>query len=120
MSGVLTVDGNDPTPPYEQIRAQLAVAIGSGVFTMGERLPTVRQLANDLGVAPGTVARAYRELEQQQLISSRRGSGTRVSAPPRARDDVLAEVASAYVGSCREVGASDAQIRAALDAALAR
>ncbi len=120
MSIVLTVDGHDPTPPYEQIRAQLATAIGSGVFALGERLPTVRQLANDLGVAPGTVARAYRELEQARLIESKRGSGTRVSAAPRSRDDVLADAAAAYVRSCREAHATESEIRAALDAALTR
>jgi DNA-binding transcriptional regulator YhcF (GntR family) len=50
----------DPTPPYEQLRRQLADLIGSGVLTTGDRLPPVRQLAADLGLAAGTVARTYR------------------------------------------------------------
>lgn len=53
----VTVDVLDPTPPYEQLRRQLADLVGSGVLASGDRLPPVRQLAADLGLAPGTVAR---------------------------------------------------------------
>ena len=80
----VTVDVLDPTPPYEQLRRQLADLIGSGVLSPGDRLPPVRQLAADLGLAVGTVARTYRELEQAGYVRSRRGGGTRV-APTRAR-----------------------------------
>ncbi|ANP48807.1 DNA-binding transcriptional regulator YhcF (GntR family) [Streptomyces griseochromogenes] len=83
MSGAaVRVDTTSPVPPYEQIRAQLAALIGSGRLAEGERLPTVRQLAADLGLATGTVARAYRELEAASLIRTRRGAGTRVAPPP--------------------------------------
>ncbi len=71
------VDTSSPVPPYEQIRAQLASLITTGQLREGERLPTVRQLAADLGLAAGTVARAYRELEAASLIVTRRGAGTR-------------------------------------------
>ena len=53
----LAVAPDDPTPPYEQLRRQLVDIIGAGVVGGGERLPPVRQLAADLGVAVGTVAR---------------------------------------------------------------
>lgn len=69
------VDTASPVPPYEQIRAQLAALITTGRMPEGERLPTVRQLAADLGLAAGTVARAYRELEAASLIRTRRGAG---------------------------------------------
>ncbi|WP_031166921.1 GntR family transcriptional regulator [Streptomyces durhamensis] len=83
MSGdTVRVDTASPVPPYEQIRAQLAALINSGRLAEGERLPTVRQLAADLGLAAGTVARAYRELEAASLIRTRRGAGTRVAPPP--------------------------------------
>ena len=75
----VTVDVLDPTPPYEQLRRQLADLIGSGVLSPGDRLPPVRQLAADLGLAAGTVARTYRELEQAGYVRSRRGGGTRVA-----------------------------------------
>jgi len=84
MSGqapLLRVDTGDPTPPYEQLRRQLAGLIGSGTLAPGDRLPPLRQLAADLGLAVGTVARAYRELESAGLVSSRRGGGTRVTDP---------------------------------------
>jgi len=77
---MITVDDTNPTPPYEQIRSQLASLISAGSLAFGERLPSVRQLAADLRLAPGTVARAYTELESQGLIESKRGAGTRVSA----------------------------------------
>ena len=78
-SAAVRVDTTSPVPPYEQIRAQLAALITTGRLPEGERLPTVRQLAADLGLAAGTVARAYRELEAASLIRTRRGAGTRVA-----------------------------------------
>ncbi len=59
----ISVDPSSPTPPYEQLRQQLAQLIELGTLTDGTRLPPVRQLAADLGLAAGTVARTYRELE---------------------------------------------------------
>ena len=79
MSALITVDLRAATPPYEQIRAQLASLIAIGTLTDGERLPTVRALAADLGVATGTVSRAYKELESAGLIASRRRLGTVVT-----------------------------------------
>ena len=76
----ISVDTNDPTPPYEQIRKQIAHTIGSGALKAGDRLAPVRQLAGDLRVAPGTVARAYRELESAGFVITKRGGGTRVAA----------------------------------------
>ena len=74
---MISVDGTDPTPPFEQIRRQLAAQIRSGVLTTDSRLPSVRQLAGDLALAPGTVARAYSELEAEGLVETSR-TGTRV------------------------------------------
>jgi len=78
----LLVDASAPTPPYEQIRAQIARMVGGGVLAPGVRLPTISQLANDLALAPGTVARAYKELERDGVVVSRRRSGTSVAAAP--------------------------------------
>jgi len=75
---ILHVDPSGPVPPYEQIRAQLAGLIASGALAPGARLPAIRQLAGDLGIAPGTVGRAYRELETGGLVTSRGRHGTRV------------------------------------------
>ena len=77
----VTVDVLDPTPPYEQLRRQLADLIGSGVLSPGDRLPPVRQLAADLGLAVGTVARTYRELERAATCA--RAVAAAPGSPPR-------------------------------------
>jgi len=79
---ILTVDATGATPPYEQIRAQISRMVGGGVLAPGARLPTIQQLANDLALAPGTVARAYKELERDGVVVSRRRAGTTVAAAP--------------------------------------
>lgn len=76
---IVSVDPASPTPPYEQIRAQVAMSISTGVLAAGTRLPAIRQLAADLGLAGGTVARAYRELESSGLIVTRGRHGTHVA-----------------------------------------
>lgn len=106
----LRVDTDDPTPPYEQLRRQLTDLIHAGVLPPGERLPPLRQLAGDLGLAVGTVARTYRELESAGLVRSRRGGGTRVTEPatPPPADERRAAVdrhAAAYVRQARLLGA---------------
>jgi DNA-binding transcriptional regulator YhcF (GntR family) len=84
VSAGITVDLGSATPPYEQIRAQISSLIALGALAPGTRLPTVRSLAADLGIAAGTVARAYRELEQSGLIATRRRNGTVVAGAPGA------------------------------------
>ncbi|MFC8596858.1 GntR family transcriptional regulator [Isoptericola sp. NPDC057191] len=68
-----------PVPVYEQIRAQVAAAVAVGTLTPGDRLPASRDLARDLGIAVGTVQRAYRELEAAGVVVSRRRTGTVVA-----------------------------------------
>ncbi len=75
----IEVNESDPTPPFEQIRRQIAWTIQSGGLPAGTKLAPVRQLAGDLAVAPGTVARAYRELETAGYVHTKRGGGTRVA-----------------------------------------
>ncbi|XAS66493.1 GntR family transcriptional regulator [Micrococcaceae bacterium Sec5.7] len=81
MNAGIFVDLRSATPPYEQIRSQISSLIALGTLAAGARLPSVRSLAADLGLAAGTVARAYKELEASGLIESRRGRGTIVSQP---------------------------------------
>lgn len=79
---LLRIDPHSPVPPYEQLRTQVAAMTVTGELTPGQKLPTVRQLATDLGLAPNTVARAYRELEADRIISThgRRGTFIRSAA----------------------------------------
>ncbi|WP_303324523.1 GntR family transcriptional regulator [Actinomyces radicidentis] len=123
MTLSITLDSEDPTPPYEQLRRQLATLIESGALDAGARLPPVRQLAGDLRIAPGTVARTYKELEAAGLVRTRRGAGTTVApgrrVPGRARTQAIADAAAQMVAAARRLGADDAEIRDAVAAALA-
>ena len=121
----LEVDPGSAVPPYEQVRAQLAGLVGSGTLAPGTRLPAIRQLAGDLGVAAGTVARAYRELEQAGLIVSRGRHGTRVAdelpkVAPTPTQAHLDEAAAAYATAARRGGHDLAQAVAAVRRAFAR
>jgi len=119
MSAEVVVDTTSPVPPYEQVRAQLADLVAAGVLRPDDRLPPIRQLAADLGLAAGTVARAYRLLEAAGLVRTARGSGTRVR-PGHAPDPTLAEHADAYVRAARDTGASEAELLDAVRAAARR
>lgn len=77
---MLTIDPQATTPLGEQIERGLRRAIACGILAETQELPSVRQLAGDLGVNFNTVARAYRNLERDGLLQTRRGRGTRVSA----------------------------------------
>lgn len=74
---VLTPDG--PVPIYLQIKSQVSYLITSGQLSTGERLPPVRAVAQSLGVNPGTVAQAYKELQHEGLIDAAVGRGTFVA-----------------------------------------
>ena len=119
MSLVLTLDPDDPTPPYEQLRRQLGDLIAAGRLGPGDRLPPLRQLAGDLGVAVDTVARSYRELEQEGLLTSRRGGGTRVAESGRApavnRQEMLEGMAADFVARVRGLGYTDDETVVALE-----
>lgn len=75
----VTVDVGSIIPISEQIRAQIADLVRTGSLTQGTRLPTVRDLATDLGISVNTVNKAYAELERQGLTASRRRAGTLVT-----------------------------------------
>lgn len=127
---LLVVRDDDPTPPFEQVRRQLAALIVAGTLAPEQRLPPLRQLAGDLGLAVGTVARSYRELEAAGLVVSRRGGGTRVAAgaadghlgvavPGASLASPLDDLVGEVVARARALGAGDAEISAALAQALA-
>jgi len=81
---IVEVDTDSAVPAYEQIRAQVTTMIATGVLPPGHRLPPIRQLAADLGLAVNTVARAYRELELAGAVVSRVRHGTVVAEQPAA------------------------------------
>lgn len=76
------LSGSAGSPIFTQIANYLRQMVATGRLQRGERLPTVRELAESLAVSPGTVVKAYRQLEQDGVIQSRRGGGTSVSGQP--------------------------------------
>lgn len=105
---ILKIATDSPVPPYEQIRGQVVDMITAGVLREGVQLPPIRQLARDLKIASGTVARAYRELEAEGVLKTegRRGSFVR-RARPADRDRVenlLNEAAHDFAVKIRQLG----------------
>lgn len=87
--------------PARQIHDQISGLITTGRLGRGERLPSVRQLAADLGIAPGTVAKVYRALEADGLVVSRVGSGTRVSDEAAPVSSAVSQAARRLVNAAR-------------------
>lgn len=75
----IRISQEDGTPIYQQVVSQIKLLVSSGRLAEAEKLPAVRKLAQQLLINPNTVARAYRELESDGVVESRRGSGVYVS-----------------------------------------
>jgi DNA-binding transcriptional regulator YhcF (GntR family) len=116
---IVPFDSSSPVPPFEQVRSGLAARINDRSLAVGAKLPTVRQLAVDLGVAPNTVARAYRELEEAGLIETRGRAGSFVGASGDQTRRRAQQGAAEYAALTRKLGLADAEAlsiaRAALD-----
>lgn len=119
---IVHVDATSPVPVFEQLRAQIERLIASGQLRAGSKLPTIRQLANDLDVARGTVNKVYDALARDGLVETAGRHGTIVldrrhalvtSADLDSAADTLAVVAS-------QLGFDDEAVHRALDAALRR
>jgi DNA-binding transcriptional regulator YhcF (GntR family) len=117
MSLKITIDPATATAPYEQLRGQIAEEARAGRLPVNYKLPTVRGLAQELGLAANTVAKAYRALEADGVIETRGRHGTYIAAgDARARE--VAAVATAYVERTRRLGLDRDAARAAVDEAL--
>lgn len=101
---LVRVDRDDPVPPFEQVRTQLAAAVAAGNLAPGTRLPSVRALADELGLAVNTVARVYKELEADGVVETRGRHGTVVRPRDQAREPRAAEAVEGYVATCRRLG----------------
>lgn len=95
----IALDPGSATPVFEQVVDQVVAGIRDGALVPGDRLPPVRQLAGDLGIAPNTVAKAYRQLEEEGHVETRGRGGTLVrgeldpGTPVRAAAEELAHQA---------------------------
>ena len=109
---------------YEQIVAQVQEAVATVQLGPGDRLPPVRQLADELDIAPGTVARAYGELERRGIVVTDGARGTRVAerspspVPPSERPENLVGLLRPVAVAAYHLGATAAELRRALEDAM--
>ena len=101
----VSIDQTSAVPPFEQLRSRVAAQVTAGSLPAGAKLPTVRALAADLGLAANTVAKAYRALETDGVIETRGRAGTFVSSVALADPPPdLSALAAAYASAARRAG----------------
>lgn len=119
---MIRIDAASPMPVYEQIRLQVTRLVASGQLRAGQRLPSIRQLAIDLGVAKATVSKAYEQLERDAVVRADRKMGTVVgddAVDPKVAAAQLAAAAEAFAIVAHQLGIDEAtavrEARAAID-----
>ncbi|SFU97768.1 GntR family transcriptional regulator [Alicyclobacillus macrosporangiidus] len=107
-AGTLTFRLDLSQPLYEQILQQMRQAIAKGEIGLGEKIPSVREMAQSLRVNPNTVSHAYQELERDGLTETRRGQGTFITSSPekvqRFREELARHMAREFVAGMRAYG----------------
>lgn len=101
----LALDAGDSRPPSEQLRHRVQQGRTDGTLPPGTRLPPVRRLAEALGLAAGTVAKAYRDLEAAGVIETRGRQGSFVRAADRT-EDLAVQAARRYAAEVADLGLS--------------
>ena len=104
MQLTLAIDQDSGDPPFEQLRAQIAAQARAGTLPVGHRMPTVRALAQELGLAVNTVAKTYRALEADGVVVTRGRNGTFVAPAGDAAAREAAEAAQTYARRARRLG----------------
>ncbi|HEY6358790.1 MAG TPA: GntR family transcriptional regulator [Vicinamibacterales bacterium] len=126
MPAIFTVDPRSGVPIYLQIVEQVKRSVALGVLTPGEQLPTVKQLAADLVVNANTIARAYRELERDEVIETMPGRGSFIAAngsvagAKRAVADVADQAIVQAVREGKSMGLARQELKALFERALDR
>ncbi|MGA4842905.1 GntR family transcriptional regulator [Streptomyces sp. G45] len=115
---IVIEEGAGTAAPYEQVRARIAEQARSGALPVGHKLPTVRGLAETLGLAANTVAKAYRALEEDGVIETRGRNGTFVAAAGDATAKAAAAAARAYAERVHRLGLTQAAAQATAEEAL--
>ncbi len=98
------VDPDGAERPFEQLRSGIAALVADGTLPPGTRLPPVRTLAGQVGLAVNTVARSYRELEADGVVVTEGRRGTSVAESTGGSSPVAADAAAAYVAALRPLG----------------
>jgi DNA-binding transcriptional regulator YhcF (GntR family) len=115
---MIVIDQDSPVPPFEQLRAQLARQIQERTLAVGTRLPAIRRLAADLGLAVNTVGRAYRELEDAGLIETRGSAGSFVAAAGEEGRERARRAAAEYAAVVASSGIDPGEALRIIQAAL--
>lgn len=102
---MIHLDFRSSQPIYEQIVTQYKYLILQGYLKQGDAIPSVRKLAMQLEITPGTVAKAYRELERGRVIETIRGKGTFIAGEGDYREDegVIQKVKEEMKSQCMEL-----------------
>jgi GntR family transcriptional regulator len=122
----IEIDLLSHTPIYSQLIDQIKHKIAVGELNPGDQLPTVRQLAADLRVNFNTIARAYRQLDEDGIISTQHGRGTFIREPHSAEDverlrrQDLMRLTRYYLTEAHRLGYSSEEVRAVFEEKLAR
>lgn len=116
FTALLKIDVQPDKPLFEQVRIRMIDAVRDGALPAGTRLPTVRELAGQLGLAVNTVARAYRELEAAGIVETRGRLGSFVASSDPV-DTAMTAAAGSFVDAARAVGLGKADALRYLDAA---
>jgi DNA-binding transcriptional regulator YhcF (GntR family) len=114
----ISVDPDAAAAPFEQVREQVAAQARGGALPVGYRMPTVRGLAEELGLAANTVAKAYRVLEADGVIETRGRHGTFIAAAGDAAQRQAAAAAAEYAQRAHRLGLDRSAALAAIDDAL--
>ncbi len=113
------LDAHSGVPVYRQLIDQVQAAVAAGVLSVGEQLPTVRQVAVDLAINPNTVSRAYREMEIRGMLDTQQGTGTfvadrKIEFSKSERERQLTQLVDEFVSRAGAAGFSVRQIVKAL------
>ncbi len=117
---LIDLDPDSSVAPFQQVRDQIAAAIDDGALLAAVRLPPVRQLAADLGLAVNTVARSYRELELAGRLEARGRHGTFVAGAPSPTRKLAAREAEQFVRHLLRLGIGDEETLAIVGRAVDR
>lgn len=107
----LDLDKESDVPPYSQIRRAVIAARAEGNLQAGDRLPPMRSLAQHLGLAVNTVAKAYKELEAAGAIETHGRAGSFITAVDTTSHKKH-ELTSRYIAAMRKIGLEDVEILA--------
>ena len=120
-----SIETSGDVPIYEQIVRQVKLAVADGVLVGGQMVPSVRQLANDLAINPNTIARAYQQLQADEVLEPLRGRGMVVRRDAiercrKARNTLVADGVRRALSDALSGGMTHGELRELFESELAK